>query len=82
MIYRTRIPEWIKASILAGSLTTFMAGIGVQLYVTPTIAGLVALLAVGVAVYMLQKMNKKWCHYYAIVISIIAAKLYLLSTPG
>lgn len=77
MMYRTRIPEWIKASILAGSLATFMAGIGVQLYETTIIAGLVALLAVGAAIYMLHKMNKKWYHYYAIAISIIAVLFYL-----
>jgi len=77
MMYRTRIPEWIKASILAGSLTTFMAGIGVQLYESPIIAGLSALLAVGAAIYMLHKMNKKWYHYYAIAISIIASLFYL-----
>ena len=75
--YRTRVPEWLKASILAGSLTTFIVGIGVQLYATPIIAGLVALLAVGAAIYMLHKMNKKWYHYYAIAISIIAALFYL-----
>ena len=77
IIFRTRIPEWLKASILAGSLTTFIVGIGVQSYATPIIAGLVALLAVGAAIYMLHKMNKKWYHYYAIAISIIAALFYL-----
>ena len=55
IIFRTRIPEWLKASILAGSLTTFIVGIGVQSYATPIIAGLVALLAVGAAIYMLHK---------------------------
>lgn len=77
MIYRTRIPEWLKAGILTGSLTTFMAGIGVQLYETPLIVGLVMLLAAGTAIILLRKMNKKWYHYYAIVISIIAALFYL-----
>ena len=77
IIYRTRIPEWLKAGILAGSLTTFMAGIGVQLYKAPIIAGLVILLAVGTAIFLLRKMNKKWYHYYAIAISLIAALFYL-----
>lgn len=77
IIYRTRIPEWLKACILAASLTTFMAGIGVQLYETPIILGLVILLTVGTAILLLRKMNKMWYHYYAIAISIIAAFFYL-----
>lgn len=77
MICRTKIPEWVKASILAGSLTTFMAGIGVQLNETPLIVGLIILLAIGTAVFLLHKMNKKWYHYYAIVISIVATLFYL-----
>ncbi len=59
IIYRTKIPEWIKASILAGSLTTFMAGIGVQLYENPAIVGFVLLLVPSVAVFLLREMNKK-----------------------
>ncbi len=78
IIYRTRIPDWLKAGILTGSLTTFMSGIGVQLYETPIIIGLVMLLAVGTAILLLRKMNKKWYHYYAIAISIIAASFYLI----
>jgi len=77
-IYRTGIPEWLKASILVGSLTTFMVGMGVQLYKTPIIAGLVVFLVTAGAALLLRKINKKWYHYYAIVISIIAALFYLL----
>jgi len=77
-IYRTRIPECLKASILAGSLTTFMVGMGVQLCETPIIAGLVVFLVAAAAAFLLRKINKKWYHYYAIVISIIAALFYLL----
>ena len=77
IIFRTRIPEWLKASILAGSLTTLMSGIGVQSYETPIVAGFVMFSVYGVAVFLLRKMNKKWYHYYAIVISIIAALYYL-----
>lgn len=76
IIYRTKLPEWLKAGILAGSLTTFMAGTGVQLYETPILAGLIILVAVGTAVLLLRKMNKKWYHYYAVAISIIAALAY------
>lgn len=77
IIYRTRIPEWIKASILAGSLTTFMVGSGVQLFETPIIVGVVMLLVAAAAAFLLRKMNKKWYHYYAIAISIIVALFYL-----
>lgn len=77
IIYHTGIPERIKAGILAGSLTTFMAGIGVQLYKTPVIVGLVIFLIAGTAFFLLFKLKKKWYHYYAVVISIIAALFYL-----
>lgn len=73
--YRSRLPEWIKASILAGSLTTFLAAIGVLLYETPVITGLVIIL-VAAALFLLRKMNKKWYHYYAVVLSIGAALFY------
>ena len=77
IIYRTRVPEWLKASILVGSLTTFMAGFGVQLYKTPIVVGLVMFLVSAVGVFLLFLMKKKWYHYYALVISVIAALIYL-----
>mgnify|MGYP000023888988 CR=1 FL=1 len=77
IIYRTRIYDWLKASILTGSLTTFIVGIGVQLFRTPIIVGLVMFLVAAIGVFLLRKMKKKWYHYYAIVISIVAALFYL-----
>lgn len=77
IMYRIRIPDWIKAGILTSSLTAFMIGIGVQFFEMPLIAGLIVLITVSAAIYMLRKMNKKWYHYYAIMISIIAALFYL-----
>lgn len=32
LIYRTRLIDWIKASVLAGALATMMISIGVQMY--------------------------------------------------
>ena len=75
-IYHTRVPEWLKACVLAGSITTFMAGIGVQLYKAPIVIGLVMFLVSAIGVFLLYKMKKKWYHYYAIAISIIAALFY------
>lgn len=77
IIYRTRIYDWLKASILTGSLTTFIVGLGVQLFKIPIIVGLVMLLVAAIGVFLLRKMKKKWYHYYAIVISIVAALFYL-----
>lgn len=75
--YRTRIYDWLKASILTGALTTFMVGIGVQLSKNPVIIGLVMLMVAATGVFLLHKMKKKWYHYFAIVLSIIAALFYL-----
>lgn len=77
IIYRTKISDWLKACIMAGSLTTFMAGIGVKFYETPIIAGLVLILISVMCVFLLHNMKKEWYHYYAIVISIMAALFYL-----
>jgi len=77
IIYRTRMYDWLKASMLTGSLTTFMVGIGVQLHKTPIIVGLFMLLVAATSVFLLRKMKKKWYHYYAIIISIIAVLYYL-----
>jgi len=77
ILYRAKIPDWLKASILAASLTTFMAAIGVQLFKSPIIVGLIMLLVSVIGVLLLYKMKKKWYHYYAIGISVIAAVFYL-----
>lgn len=77
IMYRTRIPEWLKAGILTGSLTTFMVAIGVQLYKAPIIAVLVMIMTVATVVYLLLKMKKKWYHYYAVAISILATLFYM-----
>lgn len=77
IIYRTGIRDWLKASMLTGSLTTFMIGMGVQLFKYPIIVGSVIFLVAAIGVYLLRKMKKKWYHYYSIAISIIAALFYL-----
>ncbi|MDD2427436.1 MAG: hypothetical protein PHV73_05015 [Eubacteriales bacterium] len=77
LMYRSKIPEWVKAVILSTALTTFMAAIGVQLYETPVIAGFIILLTIGAAFFLLRVMKKEWYHYYAVAISMLAALLYL-----
>ena len=77
IVYRTTIYDWLKASVLTASLTTFMVGIGVQMYESPIVVGLVLLLVAATSAFLLHKTKQKWYHYYAIVISIIAALFYL-----
>ena len=77
IVYRTTLSDWLKASVLTASLTTFMVGIGVQLYKSPIVVGLVLLLVASISVFLLHKMKQKWYHYYAVAISIIAALFYL-----
>lgn len=77
IIYRTKIRDWLKASILAASFTTFIVAIGVQSYRTPIIAYLVMFLVAAIGIFLVYKMKKKWYHYYAIAISIAAALFYL-----
>ena len=75
--YRTTLSDWLKASVLTASLTTFMVGIGVQLYKSPIVVGLVLLLVASISVFLLHKMKQKWYHYYAVALSILAALFYL-----
>ena len=77
IVYRTTIYDWLKASVLTASLTTFMVGIGVQLYESPIVVGLVLLLVAATSAFLLHKTKQKWYHYYAVAISIIAALFYL-----
>lgn len=77
IIYRTKISDWFKACILAASLTTFVVAIGVKSFETPIIAYLVMFLVAVIGVFLLYKTKKKWYHYYAIVLSVIAALFYL-----
>ena len=77
IVYRTTLSDWLKASVLTASLTTFMVGIGVQLYKSPIVVGLVLLLVASISVFLLHKMKQKWYHYYAVALSIIAALFYL-----
>ena len=77
IVYRTTLSDWLKASVLTASLTTFMVGIGVQLYESPIVVGLVLFLVAATSAFLLHRTNQKWYHYYAIAISIIAALFYL-----
>jgi len=77
IVYRTTIYDWLKASVLTASLTTFMVGIGVQMYESPIVVGLILLLVAATSVFLLHKTKQKWYHYYAVVIAIIAALFYL-----
>ncbi|WP_434351425.1 hypothetical protein [Trichococcus flocculiformis] len=77
IVYRTTINDLLKASVLAASLTTFMVGIGVQMYESPIVVGLILLLVAATSVFLLHKTKQKWYHYYAVVIAIIAALFYL-----
>ncbi|WP_373471490.1 hypothetical protein [Carnobacterium alterfunditum] len=77
IIYRTKIRDWLKASMLTGSLTTFMIGTGVQLFENPIIVGLIMFAVVATGVFLLHRMKKQWYHYYSIVISMIATLFYL-----
>ncbi|HRL00033.1 MAG TPA: hypothetical protein PK486_06405, partial [Trichococcus flocculiformis] len=55
IVYRTTIYDWLKAGVLTASLTTFMVGIGVQLYESPIVVGLVLLLVASISVFLLHK---------------------------
>ncbi|WP_125137828.1 hypothetical protein [Petrocella atlantisensis] len=77
IIYKTSLPEWFKASILVGSLTTFMAGIGVQSYRTPIVINLVLLIISAAGMVLLIKTKMKWHHYYALVLSVMATIFYM-----
>ena len=54
IIYRTKTREWLKASVLTGSLTTFMIGIGVQLFEKPIIVGLIMFVVVSIIIFLLH----------------------------
>ncbi|WP_143298353.1 hypothetical protein [Carnobacterium alterfunditum] len=77
IIYRAKIYDWLKASVLTSSLATFMIGIGVQLFEKPIIVGLIMFVVVAISVFLLHRMKKQWYHYYSIVISMIATLFYL-----
>lgn len=77
IVYRTTVYDWLKASVLTASLTTFMVGVGVQLYESPIVVGLVLFLVAATTAFLLHRMNQKWYHYYAVALSILAALFYL-----
>lgn len=77
-VYRSRLPEWFKASILAGALTTFLTAFGVQLHESLFIIIVSMIVVLAAALFWLRKMNKKWYHYYAVAISIAASIFYLM----
>lgn len=67
----------VKTSVLAGSLATFIAAIGVALYETPIIVGLVTFLITAAAVLLLRKMKKLWYYYFAMLLFLLAKLIYL-----
>lgn len=76
--YRSSLPEWFKASVLAGAITTFIASFGVQLHASLFIIGFLIALVAVIAVLLLHKMHKKWYHYYAVLLSMAAGVFYLM----
>lgn len=78
ILYRTKIPEQLKACVLAGSLTAFMSAFGVLLYEHPVITCLILLFAAAAAVFLLRITNRKWYHFLAVGMSLLAALFYLL----
>ncbi len=77
LIYQTKWKGQIKASILAGSLTTCMASIGVQLYDKPLFIIILLSVLTIIALILLYFHKKPWYHYYALVMTLVAALLYI-----
>lgn len=77
LLYRSGIHDILKAIFLAMSLTAFMAGTGVQLNKYPAAIFLTVALTAAISLFLLYKMKKRWYHYYAVGISVLAAIIYL-----
>ncbi|HHU12634.1 MAG TPA: hypothetical protein GXZ64_05345 [Clostridiaceae bacterium] len=69
-IYPTRVPDWLKSGILAGTLTTIMAGIGVRLHEAQVFALLAVLFVYAAGSVLLHSMKKAWYHGFALGLSL------------
>ncbi len=77
LIYGSKLPDWIKACVLTGSVGTFLIAAGVTLYEMPVLAGVLIAIVIAVSAFLLFKTKKKWYHYYALALSLLAGILYL-----
>jgi len=77
VIYKTKIPDWLKASVLAVSLGTFIIASGVQLYEKPLFITSITFLITTITILALYRKDKRWYHYYALALALTAIIIYL-----
>jgi hypothetical protein len=77
LVYRTKLADLLKAGLLASTLATLMIGIGVQLSEIPILAAGTTFTIVVVSVLILVRTKKAWFHYYAVILALVSALIYL-----
>ncbi len=76
LLYRTRLPDWLKAVFLAGGLASLGAAFGVQAYQYPVLVIGLILSVLVVTVLLLRHRKSAWYHYFAAILATAASFLY------
>lgn len=76
LAYRMRMPDCLKACILAAGLSAFLIALSVQLYDVPWLYMTVSAIPVLSGVIALTLRRSPWYHYYALLLVIVAVVIY------
>ncbi len=77
VLYKTKIIDWLKASILTISVATFLISAGVTLYTKPIFTSISIFLVLMISLLALLRKGMKWYHYYALILALAAVMSYL-----
>jgi len=73
-LLRTKISDLLKATILVGPIAMIVTTAILALYETPSLAIIVAIIAiVAVCIFLLYRYTKLWIYYYAVAVAVLAA---------
>jgi len=80
LVYRTKWNDLVKAVLLIGAITSFLAAVGVQLWEVPALFRIIIIVTLIVTAILLRRRKSNWYHFYAAALACAAAFLYAL--PG
>ncbi|HOZ38551.1 MAG TPA: hypothetical protein PLH64_07390 [Anaerolineaceae bacterium] len=73
VLFRTKISDLLKATILVGPLGFFLTTAILTYYEKPMLAIVAILVIAAVSTFLLYRMKKPWFYYYAIAITVVVS---------
>lgn len=75
-LFRTKLSELLKATILIGPMTTILIAAILAFYENITLAIAVIVVITALCIFLLHRFKKPWIYYYATAVTVVAAIAY------